>query len=944
MSGSINTELNTVKVQEQPVSASMASEQAASSKVNTVFDSAASEVHKKKRVLTPEQKAFLISKGLDPATLTDEQINQLLLNMVEENSSAAAKKEAASTKAVSSEAVQGQPENTTNEVKNSENTNEEVAAPAEAQPQAETQVAKAESQPRAVNASKEAVNKSVYSKEDTIIDFKSEKNKSFELDPGETGVYSCDFNEMPEDKAADFLLQELAKYQVGEEKWAGMTEQQQKQAIRSVNAQLKKNVPSWSKLDNKGKVELTKFLLVSSPEWWALQKEHPEVLSKTLDEKLEFCANFVANQRADEKEFEQSFKHFNTELTQYIKKNPKYEGKSFEELNAAGECSNIMYDFLAEKLAENDGDISKLNKFEAKMYKQLKVGKALSPNGDLKSWGSYSKEGQFDKVLTDVNEELASDIALHAKGSDEYKEAFRNRIIEDFENDNSDCWVGKYSLFKTLMKNGNPLERMMMLEIFQSLPKDIQEKINLNLAQRIQNVGVASANGDDKAASVALQAARVKALEDNNKEVLDKSIENINEIIADDNIATESITDGLKIGGADGYQKGVKAGKISAQQVTDVGNVVLDKENNDEYSLEVLDAAVGTIGYSTIEGRKGLIDKATQNEKALPSVAAKYDTFGGPEFKLYGAQKLKEGAEALLPEDEAIAVLKTAADTNTRCDASVQAEIHKVFVNSKYDEVAEHAASNIYKYDESAQADAIKYTYETNNTKAIDACNGQIEQCAPEAVRAAGADVIAASVEQTVERVTSNASAAYAEAVIENNKITNNQTEQEELKGLPDREKAQLLYAEFKKATPSEQFRMLSKLSKDQLKAVISMLCKANSSVIKGLVSQGLGNYVLQTIGKSPDVLYMTVGIMMGKGGKDAKYASEYVVAKQSNVHFSEDTLIKANEILGHSDEASVLAAETKKYVSNPYGFMKTALYPTMSAVYPGRKELFFKA
>lgn len=937
MSGNINTELNTIKLQEQQVSGQQVSEQSASGKPNTVFDPV-SELLKKKRVLTPEQEQILISKGLDPASLSAEQINKILLGMADVSTLAARQE-----KTLSSSSAEVNVDTAADVKTSSSAAVEDTKTAVTEQQQTDNQPVNSEVQPAEAKNSEILKNKVVYSEKDAIIDFKSEKNKSFELNPAETGVYFCDFNAMPEDKGADFLLQELTKYQVGKEKWAGMTEQQQKQAIDSVNAQLTKNVPSWSKLDDKGKIELTKFLLAGSPEWYALEKEYPDVVSKTLDEKLEFCANFVANQRVNERELECSLKKFNAALKEYIKQNPKYEGKSFDELNKSGEYTNAMYDFLAEKLAKNDGDINKLNKFEAKLYKQLKVGKALSPNGDLKNWGSYGNEGQFDKIISDVNEELASDLALHSKGSDEYKEAFRNRIIKDFENGTADCWSGKYSQFKTLMENGNPVERMMLLEIFQSLPKDIQEKINLNLVERIQNVGVASANGDDKAASVALQDVRVKAFEDDNKEVLDKSIENINEIIEDDNIATESITDGLKVGGADGYQKGVKSGKISAQQVTDVGNVVLDKENNDIYASEVQNKVVETIGHSTIEGRKGLIDKAAENERTIKTAAAVYDTFG-KDFEIYSAQKIAESAEAILPEDEAIAVLKIAADTNTRCDASNQAEIHKVFVNSKYDEVAEHAASNIYKYDEAAQADAIKYTYETNNTKAIDACNGQIEQCAPEAIREVGTDVVAASVAQTVERVTSGAAAVYAESVIENNKITNNQTEQEELKGLPDREKAQLLYAEFKKATPSEQFRMLSKLSKDQLKAVISMLCKANSSVIKGLVSQGLGNYVLQTIGKSPDVLYMTVGIMMGKGGKDAKYASEYVVAKQSTVHFSEDTLVKANETLGRSDEVEVPESETKKYVSNPYGFMKSALYPTMSAVYPGRKELFFKA
>ena len=53
MSGNINTELNTIKLQEQQVSGQQVSEQSASGKPNTVFDPV-SELLKKKRV--PEAK------------------------------------------------------------------------------------------------------------------------------------------------------------------------------------------------------------------------------------------------------------------------------------------------------------------------------------------------------------------------------------------------------------------------------------------------------------------------------------------------------------------------------------------------------------------------------------------------------------------------------------------------------------------------------------------------------------------------------------------------------------------------------------------------------------------------------------------------------------------------------------------------------------------------
>lgn len=926
MSGNINTELNTVKVQEQNVSSSSVS-QSSSSKVNTVFE-AATEVVKKKKVLTPQQESLLRSNGFDPSVMSEEEIRQALLNVI--------------------------PAPKTNPASSQKNTQEAPVQPAIDENNAETvQTSSPQSeasgnvqntqQQENVQAQQTKTSSVVYSKEDIKIDYNSEKSRLFALDPSKTGVFGCDIDEMPVKKASDFLLQELTKNQLGDEKWSAMSKEQQLQAMQDIDAQLAEKVPSWNELQADGKAELAKFFVMGAPEFEAKINKNIEVAKQSLDTQLEELAGFIVSKRNEEDELKNAHKAFGKEVSAYIEANPKYAGKTREELNESGEYNNIMLAYLEEKLEKNDGNINNLNNFERKLYKQLEVGKSLSPNGDLKNWGSYGKEGEFDRIISDTNDMLKADLVFHAKYSDEYKEAFKNRIMQDFENGDTSYWTGESSQFKALMENGNPLDRIMMIEIFQKLPQDVQEKINLDLSQRIQNVGVAAANGDDNVTKTALQQARLKAKKEGQNKVLDKSIENINRIIKDKKVATASITEGLTIGGADGYTKGVKEGKISAEQVTDVNNIVLDKNNNDKYEQSVQSKVVETIGYSTIEGRKGLIDKATENERTIKAAAANYDTFG-KDFEVYSAQKILENAETILSEKEAIEVLKIAADTNTRCAAENQAEIHKVFMNSKYDEVLEHAASNIYKYDEAAQADAIKYTYETNNTKAIDACNGQIEQCSPEAVQKAGREIVEASVEQTVERTLSNASNIYADTVIENNKITNNQTEPEELKGLSDSAKAQRLYEDFKKATPAEQYRMLSKLSKDQLKVVIGALCKANSSVIKGLVSQGLGSYVLQTIGKSPDVLYMTIDIMMKKGGKDAKCASEYVVAKQSTTHFSDDTIIKANEILGHEDINSLPESETQKYISNPYGFMKSALKPGMSAVYPGKKELFFKA
>lgn len=950
MTGNINAEMNTVKVQEQTAaSASSGTQQAASSKPNTVFETVP-ELNKKKKVLPPEIESLLRSKGYDPSVMTEEEINTTILLLVSEK-----------TESVAVATVQAASENVPQETDTAvaQDVSKEVAS-SETVSQQETPVTNpANTEGSVVKASTEEVTKEVksqnttteevkpqeqaktakYSEKDSNIDFTNEKTRTFSINPEKTNVHGCAINDLPDEEKNQFFVRELAKYQVGEEKWNNMSAEEKAAAMKSTDDQLAEQVPSWSKLSPKGKAKLAEIFTQGSVAFISATQSCPDARKKPLNELLEVYSSQIVKVENEEKKFKEFEISFRDEMNAFKQNNPKYADKSLEELNATGEINELMDDVVQAKLKANGGDLSKLNEYEQSIYNQFNICKKILPCGELKHLDGYGKEGTFDKIIEN-DDEVTLALQMKAKGSDEYKEAFRDAIINMYNNSDADRVK---SFMRQLLKNGTLKEKTMILEIGQSLPKDIQEGLYDKTEHNVRNVAVAATIGDDNKTHDAVIGLMDTAGKNGDTVVQDNAMENINDLISDNKIAAETITDGLVYGGANGYEHGAKKDKITAEQVTDVNNVVLDKENNNKYSADVQKIVVETIGNSTVEGRKGLIDKAAENERTIKTAAAKYDTFG-KEFEVYSAEKILECAEKNLPEKEAVEVLKTAADTNTRCAAENQAQIHKVFMESKYDEVLEHASSNIYKYDESAQADAIKATYATNNTKAIDACNGQIEQCSPKAIKAVGADVVEASVKQTAERVLSEASYAYADALIENNKITKNLVEPEELKGMSDTEKRLRLYEDFRKSTPSEQYRLLSKLSKDQLKTVIGMLCKANSSLIKGLVAQGLGSYVLQTIGKSPDVLYTTIDIMMKKGGKDAKCASEYVLSKQATTHFSDETIMKANEFLGKEDFAKLPENEMKKYTSNPYGFMKSTLRPGMSAIYPGKKELFFNA
>lgn len=62
-------------------------------------------------------------------------------------------------------------------------------------------------------------------------------------------------------------------------------------------------------------------------------------------------------------------------------------------------------------------------------------------------------------------------------------------------------------------------------------------------------------------------------------------------------------------------------------------------------------------------------------------------------------------------------------------DASAQAEAHRIVCQSEFESVLTQAAENIYKYDESAQNDALQYTIATGNEEAIKTAVETAEKC-----------------------------------------------------------------------------------------------------------------------------------------------------------------------------------------------------------------------
>lgn len=294
-----------------------------------------------------------------------------------------------------------------------------------------------------------------------------------------------------------------------------------------------------------------------------------------------------------------------------------------------------------------------------------------------------------------------------------------------------------------------------------------------------------------------------------------------------------------------------------------------------------------------------------------------------------------KATENLEGKDAQIEAQKGWNDIIPECDASVQGDMYKTTMTSKYDEVLEYASSNIYKLDESVQSEAIQVTYETGNQKAIDAANAQLDKCDAKAVEAVGKDVVARETQATETRYAKEVAEQVAEFNQKYQELTG-AAAQENI--LPDEDEQRVAFVEnFLHATPQEQYKLLSKIPQAWQGTVFSKICQYCPTLLTGLVKQGYGKQILKTPGMPSDVIYKVINTMLTCGTKDKNDAAKFVADHKAL--FTESTIERCEQILEGSNRRNV------NYTSAPMGGgVQSALQPSMSAIYPDRKSMFFKA
>lgn len=261
-------------------------------------------------------------------------------------------------------------------------------------------------------------------------------------------------------------------------------------------------------------------------------------------------------------------------------------------------------------------------------------------------------------------------------------------------------------------------------------------------------------------------------------------------------------------------------------------------------------------------------------------------------------------------------------------NAADQIAMHQTLMTSKDEAVLTHAANNIYKYQEAAQAKALDATKATGNTKAID-----------EAMK--NYDKYSKSVQQEPKYQTMQQESEVRKSQEIAEQVADFHVQYEKLVGqridvsskTSDEEIKMAYVKEFLNASPQEQFKMISKIPANWQTTVFSRMAQYCPQMLTGLVKQGYGNAILKTPGLSLDVISKVVNIMLTQESSDKKEAIKYVKAHKSM--FGDATLEKVEELTAQNKPK-----KAQHSMAPAFGTVKGALRPVKSAIYPDTDQL----
>lgn len=630
------------------------------------------------------------------------------------------------------------------------------------------------------------------------------------------------------------------------EAWNNLSDKERKQLIKDANKLVRKELGISKKLFAKDVKENKKYLLQSKMTALQAANEHGLSLDSyySFDEaqRTEIVAEYLNNVKNLAPE-----NLSNSQRMALSGLNTALEATKAElaKQGLTTEAQNISFGDIAHQVNQNDIKIGVAIKelltqkqengtITAEERLMLKTLNEKVTAEALESFGiRFGEQTIVEKEMSDSKfaEDYANASSPEQKNAILAKHAwvkYKNdpdKLLELIQDANECGKIGTAIALRTLAKNSPKLKRILAAQ------SDDQKAYNT----KDKNV----ANSDE---NVKLIAANINSISKTDPETTQILGEDFAKTIDDEQVAA--------------FNEGISS--TDHKGLAQIGQKRTAEIENKDTQMEAINAAINN-GSEVVVTEFGInADKfhPANQETTIAIASGKYDgrvakaitdnetiTRLDKEAQTGSFKAVQMNLEKFLPKDQAIESLNNLADQIAKCDVSNQLDMHKAITGSKYSEVQEHAASNIHNYDKSVQADAIKATYQSGNTKAIEAANLQLSQCDPEAVKSIAKEVQAqvqamearhtAAISTDISTKLTSMDAARDPAASEkwsNDTVTTKREEYREM---------------FKNADAATKFRMISKLQGVWQKEIITHIATYCPEMLSSLISS-LGSDLFQ--------------------------------------------------------------------------------------------------
>lgn len=891
-----------------------------------------------KKKLTPEEEAYIISKGLDPNNLSSVELAECLNDFY-------------SAKNTPAEDGQSQsaPVNT-----------QTATSPVSSEQTPATSSTETAQQHTAVSDKTTTAVQTQTKSTEIKSDFKSAAFNQFSTYDPEGKVLDCDFEiegVLTKEEQAGYFVKSLAKYEYAKSKWDSMTTEEQDAYIASlghershyiidgenvdeafmlanilpklgakewenltpeeqaarvngVEAKLAEEIPSWGKLQPQDKIILTRAFNVGA--YSDLRQESLES-GASFNEQLESVISKVIERRESLSDKFKQIKELDNNVLDYLKQTEGFTGDDLSMYKNGEETDIARFNYLNDKIQKNNGDISCLNETELQLYNDYK---SLKDKGWDLHLGKYSQDKEnstFKKMSKDATFQevykgyISNNLVTLADEKEVYKEAATEAVYAYVKKDlGITIKDGKFydvisgrelsredvakigtAKFKEWLENCDAFyEKKLLFDVAYKLQEEYPEigdiaKMYDYASAKTKAIAAGESKDAERELDVVLEMKEFKhpdhpqSLEIGKVAAHVLSRPDILGELQKTTIAKELLQIGSpEVGEA--YFQASEKGTYSADEQSEVGTAVF--ENKDcEYSESTQVQFASNTHRMAKSIRREMHDKANATGN-VNVIKAGIDNIhkhdADDQSYLFDSSHT---ASAKMPKEDAIYLETALADQVPLLHADNQLHAHETLMTSQYDEVLEYVTKNIVNYDSSVQAEALQMSIDTGNTKAIEAAASVASEIAAnaEATNSSSSVQSDPALQQVIAQIEAKYNQQVVNAIVEAVIENNVDASNPDVANMSPEERRQYYSDKFNNVKDLSAFiDRLPDSTKKEAYIKIAMYCP---NLLKTIAATH-GSAILKIPGLPLQVINIVAIAMLNSGGEAKKEGAKFIL------------------------------------------------------------------